>query len=395
MDPTAVDPGLSRSGLERARAYVAGCVDRGEIAGAVSLVARQRQAAQLPCVGLRDIEAGKAMEPDTIFRIASMTKPIVSVGALMLVEAGQLRLDDPVSRYVPDFTNVPVFAGIDDGRVKLAALEQPITIHHLLTHTSGLAGDAPHPALAADYDSLGDEQYSLPELMRRLAARPLAHQPGRGWTYGWSHHALGRVIEVAADRPLDDYLDSQIFRPLGMVDTGFWVSPDKIDRAAAVYESKDGGLHRVDTPWANRFAARPMMLGGGGGLVSTAPHYFRFTGMLEGRGELDGSRLLKPGTVELMTRNHLDPPLHPLDFGVHVSEGEGYGLGIGVIVEPSARALAGPEGTYGWSGAWLTHFWIDPVNQLTGIFMVQSEPFAFESVGVRFRSLVYQGLADR
>jgi len=391
----AGNAGVSTRGLERARAYVATCVERGEISGAVSLVGRHDQIELLDCVGLRDIEAAKPMEPDTIFRIASMTKPIVSVGALMLVDAGKLRLDDPVSRYVPDFTDVPVFAGVEDGRVKLAALEQPIAIHHLLAHTSGLAGDAPHPALAADYDSLGDEQYRLPELMRRLAARPLAHQPGRGWTYGWSHHVIGRVIEVAADRPLDDYLDAEIFRPLGMVDTGFYVPPEKIDRLAAVYESKDGGLHRVDTPWANRFAARPILLGGGGGLVSTAPDCFRFTRILEGRGELDGARLLKPETVELMTRNHLPAPLYPLDFGDHVSEGEGCGLGVGVIVEPSPTALAGPKGTYGWSGAWLTHFWIDPVNQLTGIFMLQSEPFTFDCVGVKFRSLVCGALADR
>jgi CubicO group peptidase (beta-lactamase class C family) len=386
--------GLAPSGLERARDYVAACVERGEIAGAVSLLARSGETAQLACVGLRDIEAAKPMEPDTIFRLASMTKPIVSVGALMLVDAGKLRLNDPVSRYIPVFADVPVFAGMPDGRVELTALEEPITLSHLLTHTSGLPGDDPHPAIAPDDDFLGDLQYALPELTRRLAARPLVHQPGQGWTYSWSHHVLGRVIEVAADRPLDEYLEAELFRPLAMVDTGFYVPPEKIDRLAAVYESKDGGLHRVDTPWANRFIARPILLGGGGGLVSTALDYFRFARMLEGRGELDGARLLKPETVQLMTRNHLPAALCPLAFGDHVAEGEGYGLGFGVIVAQTARGLAGPEGTYGWSGAWLTQFWIDPVNQLTGIFMVQSEPFTFDSVGAQFRSLVYRAPAD-
>jgi CubicO group peptidase (beta-lactamase class C family) len=394
MQTTREESGLASSGLEHARDYVAGCVQRGEIAGAVSLVARNDEVAQLACVGLRDIEAAKPMEPDTIFRLASMTKPIVSVGVMMLVEAGKLRLDDPVSRYVSDFTDVKVFAGVEDGRVKLAALERPITLQHLLTHTAGLAYDAPHPALEASYDPPVDVDYALPELMRRLAARPLAHQPGRGWTYGWSHHVLGRIIEVAADQPLDDYLNSRIFTPLGMVDTGFYVPPEKIDRLAAVYESKDGRLHRVDTAWANRFAARPTLLGGGSGLVSTAPDYFRFTRMLEGGGEVDGARLLKSETVELMTRNHLPAPLYPLDFGDHVSEGEGYGLGFGVVVEETATGLAGPACTYGWSGSWLTHFWIDPVNQLTSIFMVQSEPFTFDSVGVKFRSLVYRAPAS-
>jgi CubicO group peptidase (beta-lactamase class C family) len=386
---------LVLSGLDPAREYVAGCVERGEIAGAVSLVARHDEVAEPVCVGLRDIEAAKPMEPATIFRIASMTKPIVSVGVLMLVETDKVRLDDPVARYIPDFADIPVFVGVVDGRVQLAALERPITIRHLLTHMSGLAAEAPHAELEASYDSLGEEDYALPELMRRLAARPLAHQPGRGWTYGWSHHVLGRIIEVVANRPLDEYLESRIFRPLGMVDTGFYVPPKETDRLAAVYESRDGRLNRVDTPWATRFAARPILLGGGGGLVSTAPDYLRFTQMLARRGELDGARVLNAETVDLMTRNHLPARLVPLRIGDHTSEGEGYGLGVGVVVEETAGGLAGPEGTFGWSGAWLSHFWIDPVNRLTGIFMVQSEPFAFESVGVRFRSLVYQASGSR
>lgn len=358
------------------------------------LVARHDQVAQLACVGLRDIEAGRPMEPDTIFRIASMTKPIACVGALMLVEAGKLRLDEPVSRYIPDFADLKVFAGVDDGRVRLAALERAITVYHLLTHTSGLAYDAPHPELAAAYDNFGDKRYGLPEMMRRLSAQPLAHQPGEGWTYGWSHDVLGRVIEVAADRPLDDHLDSEIFGPLGMVDTGFYVPPEKLERLAVVYESVDGRLRRADTAEDENFTEPPHWPSGGGGLVSTAPDYLRFTRMMLRRGELDGARLLKPETVELMTRNHLTGPLYPLRFGDYVSEGEGYGLGFGVSVEATAKSQAGSEGTYDWGGAWNTHFWIDPVKELTGTFMVQSQPFAFDSAGVKFRALVYQALAD-
>jgi CubicO group peptidase (beta-lactamase class C family) len=394
MPTTAEDLGLSTSGLSRARACIASFVDRAEIAGAVLVVERHDQVAQLACVGLRDVDAGKSMEPDTIFRIASMTKPIVSVGAMMLVEAGALRLDDPVSQYIPEFADVRVFAGEENGRVRLTDLEQPITVQHLLSHTSGLAYDAPHPELAGSYDNFGDKRYELPEMMRRISAHPLAHQPGRGWRYGFSHDVVGRVIEIAAGQQLDDYLDARIFTPLGMVDTGFYVSPEKAERMAAVYESVDGRLHQVSTPETNKCMEELRRLSGGGGLVSTPADYLRFTRMLSRRGELDGARLLAAETVDRMTRNQLSAPLYPLRFGDYVSEGEGYGLGFGVIVERSPATLSGCEGTYGWGGSWTTDFWIDPVKELTGIFMAQLEPFAFDHVGVEVRSLVYQALTD-
>lgn len=394
MPATAEDVGLSSPGLERARAYVAACVERGEIAGAVVLVSRHDQVAQLACIGLRDIEAGKPMGPDTIFRIASMTKAITSVGALMLIEAGKLRLDDPVSRYIPEFADVAVFAGVEDGRALLATPDRPITIHHLLTHTSGISRDAPDPALEAVYDDLDDLRYALPELMRRLAAHPLYHQPGEGWRYGHSHTVLGRVIEVAAGRPLDDYFDTAIFTPLGMVDSGFFVPSDKAARLAAVYESVAGVPRRVDNSDTNEITERVPLLSGGGGCVSTPLDYARFTRMLLRRGELDGVRLLKPETVALMTRNHLAAPLHPIVVWGHLFEGEGYGLGVGVSLQPSAPGLPGSEGTYGWAGSWNTRFWIDPATEMSGIFMVQSEPFAFVGMAEGFWSLVCQALID-
>ena len=394
MPATPEVVGLSSHGLERARVFVESSVQSGQIAGAIVLASRHDQVAQLACIGLRHREAGLPMEPDTIFRIGSMTKPIASVGALMLIEAGKLRLGDPVSRYVPEFADVQVFDRVEDGHVILAALERPITVYHLLTHTSGLAGDAPHPALEAAYDNLGDERYPLPELMRRLAAQPLAHQPGDGWWYGWSHAVLGRVIEVAANQPLDEYLASAIFEPLGMVDSGYYVPPEKVERLAAVYELKDGRLHRLDSSEANQVKEHVPLLSGGGGLVSTVPDYVRFTRMLLRRGELDGVRLIMPETVELMTRNHLAAPLYPLRFGDYALEGEGYGLGVGVIVEPHAADLAGSAGTYEWAGSWNTDFWIDPVNELTGIFMSQLEPRASVSAGREYWSLVCQALID-
>ena len=394
MAGTPEDLGLSSPGLERARAYVGSCVERGEIAGAVMLVARHDQVAQLACIGLRDIGAGLPMEPDTIFRIASMTKPITSVGALMLIEASRLRFDDPVSRFIPEFAHLKVFDRVDDGRVVLAPLARPITVYHLLTHTSGMGGDAPHPVLEAAYDNLGDGRYPSSELMRRIALQPLLHQPGEGWWYGWSHAVLGRVIEVVADQPLDEYLASAIFRPLGMVDSGFYVPPEKVERLAAVYESTDVGLRRQENSDTNKIAERFPLLSGGNGCASTVPDYLRFSRMLLRRGELDGARLLRPATVDEMTRNHLAAPLYPLRFGDYVSKGEGYGLGVGVIIEPSIARMAGSEGTYQWAGSWQTFFWIDPVKELIGIFMAQYGSLAFEGVGTAFRSLVGQAVIE-
>jgi CubicO group peptidase (beta-lactamase class C family) len=386
--------GLSSPGLERAFAYVGSCVERGEIAGAVMLVSRHDQVAQLACIGQRDIDAGLPMERDTIFRIASMTKPITSVGALMLIEAGRLRLDDPVSRYIPEFADLQVFDRVEDGHVVLAPLARPVTVHHLFTHTSGISREAPDPVLEAVYDDLGDERYALPELMRRLVAHPLAHQPGEGWAYGFSHTVLGRVIEVAADQPLDEYFESAIFTPLGMVDSGFFVPPDKVPRLATVYESDEGVLRRVDDPDSN-FIDHTPLLSGGGGCASTALDYLRFARMLLRRGELDGVRLLKPETVTLMTRNHLAAPLTPIVVYGHVFEGEGYGLGVGVSLQPSAPGMPGSAGTYGWPGSWNTRFWIDPATDLLGIFMSQAEPFVFEhGIATEFWSQVCLALTD-
>jgi CubicO group peptidase (beta-lactamase class C family) len=396
MPATPEDVGLSSAGLEFAREYVAGCIAQGQIAGAVLSVSRHDEIAQLACLGLRDIEAGRPMEPNTIFRIASMTKPIVSSGALMLVEAGKLSLDDPLSGYVPEFAEATVFDGVEGDRVKLAALERPITVYDLLVNMSGLAEVAPHPALELAYDDLGEYRYGLQELMRRLAAHPLAHQPGRGWTYGWSYEVLGRVIEVASGHPLDEYLDSAIFRPLGMGDSGFHVPSEKLERLAVVYEQVEGGLRRSEDPATNEVIEHFPLLSGGGGCVSSVLDYQRFIRMLQRRGELDGVRVLRPDTVELMTRNHLAAPHLPIRIGTQVSSaGDGYGLGVGVKVESSVTGLAGSQGTYAWAGSWNSWFWIDPVKDLSAIFMVQYEPFEFEGIGGEFWSRVCGSLVDR
>lgn len=374
--------------LDAARASVEACVGRSQIAGAVALVAQRDETIRLDCVGERDIAAGLPMEPDTIFQIASMTKPIVSVGVLMLSEAGALSLDDPVDRFIPAFADSTVFDGLDpDGLARLVPVARVITIRDLLTHTSGLSGEAAHPVLAGTYDDLEVYDQPNPEMMRRLAAHPLAHQPGGGWVYGWSHDVVGAVIEVVTDQPLDAYLHRAIFGPLGMVDTAFDVPPEKLGRLAVVYDQVDGGLRPSTAPYAD-IRNPPVFLSGGGGCVSTVLDFRRFVRMMERGGELDGVRLLAPETVAAMTSNQLDSSMIPIRVLDHVFVGEGYGLGVGVIVGPGATAPVGSVGTWTWSGSFGTTFCVDPSAGLSFIFLTQYEPWAWYREGNDYWSIV-------
>ena len=224
--------------------------------------------------------------------------------------------------------------------------------------------------------------------MRRIAEQPLVHQPGAGWRYGWSFEVLGRVIEVVADLPLDDYLASVIFSPLGMVDSGFYVPPDRVERLAAVYESANGVPHRIDNGDTREITEHVPLLWGGSGCASTAPDFLRFARMLRRRGELDGLRLLKPETVDLMTRNHVMGSMYPIQVRDHQFDGWGYGFGVGVVVEPQRRCHGRVRRNYEWAGSWKTYFSVDPVKELIGIFMAHLEPFDYEGLGGEYWSLV-------
>ena len=360
--PEAV--GMSASSIHEAQALIEAAVGRTKLAGAVLIVARGDQLVLLASVGLRDREAGAAMEPDAIFRIAWMTKPIVSVATLMLVEAGSLRLDDQVGSYLPELADVQIFAGVENGQAILVAAERPMTISQLLTHTSGLVYGPLHPALAAAYDILGDEPSDLAELIRRLGARPLAHQPGAEWTYGWSHDVLGRLIEVVADQPLDEHLETRIFKPLGMVDTGFHVPPEDVGRVAVPYQPVNGALQPIVGAFPS--VEGEARLSGGAGLFSTGLDYLRFCRMLLRGGELDGARLLSAHAVERMTRNQLA-------FATSALGEDGYGFGVGVSLadSPSTGKRAG---TYWWSGRFDTQFWVDPATGLIVVYLEQTRP---------------------
>ncbi len=386
-------------------------IDEGKLAGTLTVLARHGQIAHCACHGMLDIEADRPMQPDAIFRIFSMTKPIVSVALLMLYEEGRFQLSDPVSRFIPAFKDVKVFVGETEEGIEVADLEREITLHDLMTHTSGLGyglEDAgPVDALYQEAKILRRDE-PLAEKMKRLADLPLWHQPGKGWTYSVATDVLGYVIEVIAGMPLDAYLKQRIFEPLGMVDTDFYVPQEKRDRLAALYTlDKEGHLTVMqatdpDDPtagdWAE-MAQRPQFLSGGGGLVSTAADYLRFGEMLRNGGAWNGVRLLGRKTVALMTMNHLPTwgnsvaltvgALHPFE-----DPAMGFGLGVGVLMDVAQSKTLGSPGTYGWGGAASTDFWVDPEEDLVGLLLLQFMPSGYYPIKPDFKVLTYQALID-
>jgi CubicO group peptidase (beta-lactamase class C family) len=252
---------------------------------------------------------------------------------------------------------------------------------------------SPHPSLAGVYDDLEVDDEPMSEIARRLASHPLAHQPGASWIYGWSHGVLGHVIERVTDRPLDDHLAEAVFEPLGMLDTGYEVPADKLDRVAVVYDQVDGGLRpRFDAETDVR--TPPALLSGGTGCVSTIGDYGHFVRMLELGGELDGVRLLSPTSVAAMTTNQLAPSLVPITIDDHVFTDEGFGLGVGVVVGPGATSPVGAPGTWTWAGAWGTTFCVDPLAGLTFVFLTQYEPWAWFREGAEYWAMVRGSIQD-
>lgn len=385
----AEDVGLSAERLARIRAVFAEDIERGELAGAVALVARRGKVAYFEPLGERD--EGQPMRRDAIFRIASMSKPITSTAVMILFEEGRFLLDDPVSRYLPELANLKVVVpGNGDGPLVTEPAKEELTIRHLLTHTSGLIYSAFHPGpLAQAYDRAGIWNGDLAGLVEKLGTLPLAHQPGTAWEYGVSTDVLGRLVEVVSGKPFGTFLEERIFAPLGMRDTAFYVPPAKHDRLAAHYRARDeGGLERA--PVAFDASAPPRLPSGGGGLMSTAGDYARFLQMLLNGGELDGVRILGRKSVELMTVDHV----RGLPRAGILPDNYGFGLGFAVLGELGRSGIPGSPGTYTWSGIFNTFFWVDPQEELIGVFMTQITPFGYRSLHQRFRVLVYQAIVD-
>ena len=390
--------GFSSKRLGRINAVMQKAVNEGNCAGILTMVARRGQIAHLDCVGMMDVEAGKPMQPDTIFRIYSMSKPVTSVAAMMLYEEGHFQLKTPVSEFIPGFKDAKVFVRETKAGLELADMEQEITIHHLLTHTSGLSygSDESSPVDALYRQAFPrSEEGALEKMVEVLPTLPLWFQPGRGWRYSFSTDVLGYVVQVISGQPFDAFLQQRIFEPLGMVDTGFYVPVEKLDRFAALYgRSEEGELGLVDAPATGRYAKPPAFLSGGGGLVSTVRDYVRFAQMLLNGGHLDGVRLLGRKTVELMMMNHLPEALLPFTVNPGEPPAWGYGFGLGgkVMMDPARAGILGSRGEYSWSGAASTGFWVDPQEEVIGLVMTQVMPF--QPLVNALRVLVYQALVD-
>lgn len=379
------DVGMSTERLARIKPAMQQWVDAGRIPCALTMIAREGKIVHFEKIGMQDVASAKPVEFDTIFRIYSMTKPITSVAVMMLYEEGHFQLNAPVSEFIPAFKDMKVYANHGDAIIDA---EREMTIKHLLTHTSGLiyGGDWVHPIndryREADFYS-GD----LSRMAEELGKIPLLQQPGDSWNYGMSTDVLGYLVEVVSGMPFAEFLKERILEPLGMVDTDFSVPDEKADRYATLYEPTEAGGIQVLENAPVSSGPRSFHHSGGAGLQSTAADYLRFCQMMLNYGELDGERLLGRKTVELITLNHIKEDWQPL-----WRTGSGFGLGFAVVTDVAATHTLGSLGTYSWGGLASTTFWIDPVEDLIGLFMTQligDNPFHSQ-----FRVLVYQSIVD-
>jgi CubicO group peptidase (beta-lactamase class C family) len=389
--------GMSRERLDRIKPAMEKHIQDAHMAGAICMVLRDGKIAYFESFGASDKEAGKPMRKDAIFRIYSMSKALTVTSAMTLYDEGRFSLNDPVSKYLPEFEKMSVSvestAPASGKRTShLVPAERPITIRDLMRHTSGLnytgpvdeSGQPIYPKLAL-YGAPG-ESVTLAEFTKRLASAPLVHQPGTVFDYSYSIDVLGRLVEVLSGEPLDRYMAEHIFKPLHMDDTGFYVPESKWDRLATMYAANpDGTITRSNDPMQEGIKHNPGVFSGGGGLASTATDYARFLQMLLNGGELNGVRILSPKTVELMSSDHLgDLPR----TGGALSPGYGFGLSFAVSHGPGATGDVGSPGEYNWAGLAGTIFWIDPREKMIGIFMVQN-PFLDFAKGAQFKRLAY------
>jgi CubicO group peptidase (beta-lactamase class C family) len=408
VEVDTAEVGLDSERLKRIDAHFAGYVADGRLAGWLLTVRRHGRLAHVARAGSRDLEAGLPVTDDTVWRIYSMTKPITSVAAMILYEEGKLALTDPVSAFIPSFGDVRVYDGGSDLRQVTVPAIEPVRIWHLLTHTAGLTYGfhRVHPVDAA-YRAAGFEWgtpagVDLAQACDTWAGLPLLFQPGTEWNYSVATDVLGRVIEVASGQRLDEFLAARVLGPLGMSQTAFWAGPEAAPRLAALYtQGRDGAATRLDALGQGALS-EPRILGGGGGLVSTAADYDRFTQMLLHRadspaGELDGVRLLSPRTVGYMTRNHLPGGLDLQAFGRPLYaespfRGVGFGLGFAVVIDPLPGQVVCSAGEISWGGAASTTFWVDQDADLTVSFFTQLLPSSTYPVRPQLRQLVYQAL---
>ncbi len=399
--PEAV--GLSSERLERIVPWMRDYVAAGKLPGLSVTVARRGQVVFSRSEGLRDLARGLPMEHDTIVRIYSMTKPLTSVAILMLYEEGRFQLDDPITRFLPEFRTMRVLVGGSRLRPETVPAERDITFRDLLTHTSGLTYgfmdatlvDRMYREEGVDFQTA---ETSLAEVVAKAARLPLLAQPGAEWNYSIATDVLGHLVAVISGQPFDDFLRERIIRPLGMVDTDFHVPADKIARFASNYALGEGGrLILIDDAREGRYARPRTVPSGGGGLVSTAADYARFCRFILGGGALDGVRLLGRKTVALMTANHLRGDLADMGqprFSESSYSGIGFGLGFSVMLDPAKAQILGTPGEVAWGGAASTAFWIDPAEDLFVILLTQLMPSSTWPIRRELRVLTYAAITE-
>ena len=404
--PEAV--GMSSERLGRIETFIKDkYIDSGKLPCAQVQVWRRGQLAYTTVLGSADIERSKPLKADSLFRIYSMTKPVTSVALMMLVEDGLVALDDPVHRFIPSWRNLGVFNGGVSGAFLTKPADAPVRVIDLLRHTAGLTYgfqqrtnvDAAYRKLELDGISAGDGS-GLEAYVDALATVPLEFSPGEAWNYSVATDVLGYLVEKISGQPFEVFLKSRIFDPLKMVDTGFFVPESERSRFTACYAlNAQGKMVLQDDPLKSRFLSDPAMKSGGGGLISTADDYMRFCRMLLNGGELDGARLLSPKTLKLMTMNHLPGGQELVQaskslFSEAVFEGLGFGLGFAMTIDQARTKNLGSLGEYFWGGMASTAFWVDPVEDLTVVFMTQLMPSNAYPIRRELRTLVYSSLTE-
>ena len=373
-------------------------IQPGKLPGTLTLVAQRGEIAYVKAQGLMDVERNKAMCRDTIFRIYSMTKPITSIAMMQLYEQGRFLLDDPVHKYIPGWKNLQVYkSGVYPDFITTPATSV-MTIRDLFTHMSGLTyGFMQRTNVDAAYRELkldGSKSLTLETLVSQLAELPLEFSPGTAWNYSVATDVLGYLVQLLADQPFDEYLHERIFEPLGMVDTGFQVTDDQLERFAACYQYQSGNQFKLqDDPATSVFRRKGSFLSGGGGLVSTIDDYFHFAQALCQGGEFQGQRIIGRKTLEFMRSNHLPgnqdlPSLSVGSFSETPYAGSGFGLGFSVKTDVAKSQINGSVGEYGWGGLASTNFFIDPVEELVMIFMTQLIPSSSYPIRQELRAIV-------
>jgi CubicO group peptidase (beta-lactamase class C family) len=360
--PTATPEaqGFSTAGLQALNAEMHALVDNQKLAGVVTLIARHGKVVHLDTYGKANAGSGEPLKSDSIFRIASMTKPITGAAMMQLYEQGKWKLNDPVSKYIPQFANLQVKKAGGGTEPQ----KTPMTMAQLMSHTAGFG-------VSAVYEQANLGATDLQGMIDKLAVLPLETQPGTAWDYGPSVNIQGYIVEKLSGKSLDVYFDEHIFKPLGMVDTGFWVSPAKANRVVAVHAYDANGKIVARDPENKVTTSKPSFLAGSGGLMSTAGDYWRFAQAMGNGGVLNGKRILKEETVKLMRVNVLQPGVK-VDLYGPAQEGIGFGLDFAIVMDPKAAKTAQGLNSFYWGGAFGTWFWIDPTNDLVFVGMIQN-----------------------